>query len=298
MKQLIIRAIKTLLWLLGTFVPSLAAALAFRLFCHPAGRSQIRANERTTMVEAQTEDLIVRGHRVRVYSWGSGERPVLLVHGWESRGARFARLAKKLLALGYSPITFDSPGHGDSEDDKTTILDYLAICQALNQRYGGFEAIVAHSFGVLCAFYALKQSVQARCVVAISGVSDFRYLIDTFSTQLGLVARVKAGLQRRIECLFAPLDDIWNRFSVTHGTGDLQQPVLVIHDRQDEAVDLGQAQLTAEHFGARAQLVVTDGLGHNRILRDTAVLDAVCEFIERVHRSAMEVNVAAAQVAD
>lgn len=279
MRQLILACIRRLLRVLAVLAPALATRLAFRLFCYPAGRSRLRLVERATMARARTETLVVRGLQVRVYQWGDGARPVLMVHGWESRGARFAPLAEKLLANGYSPLTFDSPGHGDSQGDRTTILDYLGICQALHERYGAFEAIIAHSFGVLCAFYAIKHKVRARCVVALSGVSDFPYLLEEFSRRLDLLQTVKDQLRRRIEELFAPLDDIWSLFSVTCNTQELQQRVLVVHDVQDDMVSVEQARKTAEHFGVRAELEITDGLGHSRLLHDPAVLDRVCAFV-------------------
>lgn len=279
MKRFVLVCLKKLLRVFGVLAPALATRLAFRLFCYPAGRSRMRPIERAMMARARMQTLVIRGLHVRVYQWGDGARPILMVHGWESRGARFAPLAEKLLAAGYSPLTFDSPGHGESQGDRTTILDYLAICQALHERYGAFEAIVAHSFGVLCTFYALKHDVRTRCVIAVSGVSDFCYLVDEFSRRLDLIEPVKEQLRRRIEQLFAPLDDIWNRFSVTSNAQGLQHRVLVIHDLQDEMVSVEQARKTAEHFGVRAELEITDGLGHSRPLRDPAVIDRVCAFI-------------------
>lgn len=288
MKRFVLVCLKKLLRVSGVLTPALATNLAFRLFCYPAGRSRMRPIERAMMARARTETVVIRGLQVRVYRWGDGARPILMVHGWESRGARFAPLAEKLLADGYSPLTFDSPGHGDSQGDRTTILDYLAICQALHERHGAFEAIVAHSFGVLCTFYALKHNVGTRCVIAISGVSDFRYLLDEFSRRLDLLEAVKERLRRRIEQLFAPLDDIWNRFSVTSNAQGIQQRVLVIHDLQDEMVSVEQARKTAEHFGMRAELEITDGLGHSRPLRDPAVLERVRAFICRQRLPPME----------
>lgn len=291
--SLVMGTLRALLRVLGFVARPLAVAVAFQLFCLPVRRSPLRANERGTMAKAQIEAVPIRGHQVRVYRWGTGERPVLMLHGWESRGSRFALLAERLLALGYSPITFDSPGHGDSEGDRTTILDYLEICRALHGRYGRFEAMVAHSFGVPCAFYALKQNVPAGCVVAVSGVSNFRYLLDTFCIQLNLLPAVKEGLRRRIEQLFMPLDDIWNRFSVTHAAEVVTQPVLVVHDRGDDVVGVEQGHLTADHFGARVQLRLTEGLGHNRLLRSSAVVDEICSFIHEAQRCDASSSVAA-----
>jgi len=230
---------------------------------------------------ARIEALTIRSLQVRTYRWGDGARPVLLLHGWESRGARFAPLVERLLDEGYSPVCFDSPGHGDSEGDSATILDYVAISEALQQRHGDFEAIVGHSFGVLCGFLALGEGVRARCAVAISGVSEFRYLLDSFSAELRLSEATKRALRGRIEQFFAPLDDIWMRFSVARSAADLHQPVLLIHDEDDRMVSPGQALRTAAHFGTQAELMLTAGLGHNRILGDRLVIDRISSFIQR-----------------
>src|SRR6516164_8061991 len=82
---------------------------------------------------------------------------------------------------------------------RATILDYLAISEALHERHGDFEAIVGHSFGVLCGFVALAEGVHARCAVAVSGVSEFRYLFDAFSAELRLSDALKRALRTRIE---------------------------------------------------------------------------------------------------
>jgi pimeloyl-ACP methyl ester carboxylesterase len=231
------------------------------------------------MAQATGESLEINGHRVATYRWGDGQRPVLLVHGWESRGSRFAELAERLLALGYSPITFDAPGHGDSGGHTTTILEYQAVVEALHLRHGPFEALVAHSFGVPCAFYAAKQGVVAKRIVAIGGVSDFRYLVDEFGSQLGLTPAVVTRLAARVEQLFTPLDAIWTRFSVTHETTALTQPILVVHDNDDDIVALAQGRKTARHFVEQARLVETRGLGHQRIMSDSAVVTAITDFV-------------------
>jgi len=216
-----------------------------------------------------------------VYGWGDGHKPVLLIHGWQSRGSRFHALAEQLLSLGYSPLTFDAPGHGDSGGNRVTILDYVATCQQISERYGCFEAVVAHSFGVPTAFYALKQHVRAKCLVAISGVAEFRYLLDAFSARLKLRARVKEGLQQQIEEALQPLTDVWQRFTVTYNPAAIDLPIFIVHDRDDDVADLRQSQLIAAHFKRQAQMLVTEGLGHSRVLCEAAVVNEIAAFIHR-----------------
>ncbi|WP_238162986.1 alpha/beta hydrolase [Kribbella capetownensis] len=70
----------------------------------------MRESERAIHEAARVE--VVDG--VVTYAWGDGRRPVLLVHGWRSRASRYAGFVARLLELGYSPVSFDAPGHGDT----------------------------------------------------------------------------------------------------------------------------------------------------------------------------------------
>ena len=114
---------------------------------------------------AQVEHLLHDGRRVVVYRWGDGLDPVLLVHGWESRGSRFAVLVEELLSRGLSPITFDAPGNGDSEGNRTTLLEYADIIEDLADRFGMFRAVVSHSLGTLATFDALPRAGAPQNVV-------------------------------------------------------------------------------------------------------------------------------------
>jgi pimeloyl-ACP methyl ester carboxylesterase len=55
-------------------------------------------------------------------------------------------------------------------------------------------------------------------------------------------------------------------------------PALVIHDVDDAGVPWQQGRQIAEAWPG-AQFVKTQGLGHNRILRDPAVIGRVVAFI-------------------
>ncbi|MGW4499345.1 alpha/beta fold hydrolase [Micromonospora sp. NPDC004336] len=258
--------------------PRTAGKAAFALWRRPMGRSKVRTVERETHDAAVVERVSVNGKDVVTYRWGDGEKPVLMVHGWQSRGSRYAGFVPVLRGLGFSPVTFDAPGHGDSGGTATTILEYEEVIHHLQGRYGRFEAVIAHSFGVPCALQAVRNGVAARRLVAVSGVSEFGYLVDEFSRQLALSGRVKQELRRRIEEeLFPHETEIWERFSATFLPTSLNIPLLVIHDEDDDLVPLEQAHLITAAHGAR--LVVTRNLGHRRVLGQPEVIDAVMRFI-------------------
>ncbi|GAB2622311.1 hypothetical protein GCM10027168_62850 [Streptomyces capparidis] len=259
----------------------LAGAGAFALFHMPLARSRVRSAEREQLVGAHIGRVDVGGVSAVTYRWGDGTRPVLLVHGWQSRASRLSAFVPELLGRGHSVIAFDAPAHGDAPGRSTTIHDYRAVIAALHDEYGTFDGLVAHSLGALGSFDAMRHGVQARKVVTLAGVCDFAHLVDEFCSALRLRPRVKAQLHRRIERkLFpdAPAGQV--PFSVTHTVGQVRSPILVVHDEDDTRIEPAQGRRLAAAFGDRARLVTTSGLGHRRILGDPEVVRTVLEFLD------------------
>lgn len=269
MKNLVGADLRTI----GAVSPRLAGRLAFELWRRPMARGRVRDPERKIHESARLE--VVDG--VVTYAWGDGSRPVLLVHGWRSRASRYAGFVERLLALGYSPVSYDAPGHGDSPGPIGSILGHQRIIRGLEERHGPFEGVIAHSLGVPFALYAVREGVGARRLVMISGVAEFGYLADVFCQELGLGPRINKALRRSIERGYFDGDEqIWTRFSVATGNADL----LVIHNDEDEVVDPGQARVLLRAYGPRAHFLPTTGLGHRRILSDPAVITEAVAFLQ------------------
>ncbi|MFJ9623864.1 alpha/beta fold hydrolase [Streptomyces sp. NPDC101181] len=273
----------------------LAGAGAYALFHMPLARSKMRSGERELFGAADVARLAVEGKSAVVYRWGDGTRPVLLVHGWQSRGSRFADFVPGLLERGYSVITFDAPGHGDASGRSTTILEYRHMLSELHRQYGDFEAVVAHSLGALGSIFALLNGVKAKRIATISGVCDFDYLIEEFCTAVPLRAPLKAQLRDRVgKNLFSSLPPEQRPFSAVDAAPVLDAPLLVVHDEDDPRILVDQGRRLAGAFGDRARLVVTNGLGHRRILGDPDVVRTVLDFVEHGPDRAAEAGTEAA----
>lgn len=252
--------------------PGLAGRLAFELWRRPLARGKVRDAEREIHQSARVG--IIDG--VVTYTWGDGTRPVLLVHGWRSRASRYYGYVARLVALGYTPISYDAPGHGDSAGRAGTILDHQRIIQNLAHRHGRFEGVVAHSLGVPFALYAVREGVAAGRLVALAGVAEFGYLVDAFCAELGLGPGPNRALRRSIEQrLFRGDRGIWQRFSA--GAGDAG--LLVFHDDGDDVVVPAQADVLVAQYGPKATFVRTTGLGHHRIVTDEQVMTAAVDFL-------------------
>lgn len=264
---------------LSTVAPPLAGKIAFYLFSHPLSRAEVRPSEREVHDSAETATIDVDGNSIVVYRWGESDRTVLLVHGWGSRGSRFAEFVRRLLERGLSVVTFDAPGHGASSGSSTHILHYEAIIHRLHEDDGPFHAVVAHSFASLGVFKSLRGDVQTGRVVSINGVCDFDYLLDAFVDRLRLTERVRRDLRERSEELLASGSDLWKRFSASHEPGSIEVPILIVQDEDDDTVHPEQGRRLADAFGSRATLKTTSSLGHSRILRADTVVATVVDFL-------------------
>ncbi|MBP2585868.1 pimeloyl-ACP methyl ester carboxylesterase [Streptomyces sp. PvR006] len=272
--------IRTALNVTARVAPGAAGRWSFRLFVRPLGRARLRPEERVLFATARTGRLQVRGKDVVTYAWGDGRRPVLLVHGWSSRASRLTAFAEALLERGYSPVAFDVPGHGESPGRDSNIAEYREIVRQLHARHGDFDAVVAHSFGVLASLFALRDGVRTARFVGIGGVGSFDLLVKGFQGVLGVDDRVLRCMRDHVERRLVPGEPgVWDRFGADHDAGELGAPVLLFHDDGDDMVPLVHSRRLARAHGDRARLVVTQGLGHRRILRDPGVVDEAVEFL-------------------
>ncbi|MEV6109504.1 alpha/beta hydrolase [Streptomyces sp. NPDC051940] len=266
---------------LSTVAPRLAGRGVFWLFRHPLTRMKVTPVEQRLLDAACHGSVSVRGKNVVTYAWGDGERPVLVLHGWQSRASHLAAFITALRERGYTPVTFDAPGHGASEGRAATLLDYREVIGRLSREHGPFEAIVAHSLGAAAAFLALRDgAARTGRLVAVSGLSDFDYVLDYFCTDLGLRPRLRAELRDRIErVLFPGEPEVWRRFDAADSPEEITARMLLIHDERDRYIRIEQSHKTAAAYGEQARLHVTSGLGHRRILGDPEVVKLTMEHV-------------------
>ncbi|EAR24618.1 hydrolase, putative [marine actinobacterium PHSC20C1] len=257
----------------------LGARLAYPLFARVGPRLAVSPAHAATHESARKVTAVVRGREVVTYEWGEGERTVLLVHGWRGRASQFSRLVRELRYEGYRVVSFDAPANGDSPGRRTSILDYVATIRMLDERYGGFDTILGHSFGALAAISATAEGVRTGRLIAVAGVSGPDYLCAQFIRIAGLPAEIEPALGKQLlRQVFNDDSTLMARYSALNnplpGT-----PLLLIHDEDDAVVSIQQSRLVADAHAPASRLVATRGLGHNRILNSDRLLDEVLDFV-------------------
>jgi pimeloyl-ACP methyl ester carboxylesterase len=268
--------------------PEIAARLIFESFKKPS-RVATRTADQPLMARAVRLPLTVNDQPVMVYQWGRGDRTVVCIHGWSARASDFCAFVDPLVEVGYRVVAFDNPGHGESGGDTTTLLDVRLILLALQKRMGPPDVVMGHSLGALYAFYALNHGVSASCLITLSGVCNFSYLITRYVTSMNLREETVDLLKRHLESMFGR-PTIWEEFSAHNNLSGLQARVCLIHDAEDDFVELSQSEKLKAALGGRAVLHVTRGLGHRRILTEPAVIGHILDEIGRtdVCRSGLE----------
>lgn len=216
----------------------------------------------------------VEGKTVQAWRWGSGPT-VLLVHGWEGRGAQLGAFVEPLLGRGFSVVTFDATAHGDSAGARSSLPHFAWCVRAVAAASGGVCAILAHSLGCAATTLAVHDGLQAQRLVYLSPPLDPSDYVLRFGEMLSITSPVLEGMKRRIEHRFGRR---WSEFSLANMAPAMTTPLLVVHDRDDEDTFWEDGANLAETWPG-ARLISTKGLGHRRILRDPSVVAAATEFV-------------------
>lgn len=272
--------LSTTLNITARVAPGPVGRVAFALFVRPLGRPKVRPGEAEVMARAVTGQLVVDGIRVATYRWGDGDRPVLVVHGWSSRVSRFAGFIEALRAQGQTVVSFDAPGHGESGGRATNILRQREIIRRLHAQYGDFSAVLAHSFGVVATFFALRDGIRADRIFGIGAIADFDFLAARFRTNLGLNQAVEDAMRRHVQRRLFPAEpDVWPRLDASRHPEEVPSDILLVHDADDDTAAPSQSRAIAAAYGQRARLIETRGLGHRRILADPEIIATAAEFL-------------------
>jgi len=261
-----------------TLSPDLAARLALAAF-FTTSRMRVRDDDHHTHRSALRGEIEVRGRRITTYEWGRGTQAVLLLHGWNSRAAHFATLVRELVSEGYRVVSFDAPANGDSPGRRTDVRDWVDAARHLHDTDGPFTMIVGHSFGGFAALAAVRAGIRSPRVVTIAAAGTAQAFHDQFGGMLRLAPATRAAFEKRFyRRLGMPRAEADARYDSLQHPLPADVELLIVHDTGDRRLDVRHShELHAAHDG-RSRLLLTEGFGHNRILRADPVLDAVLAF--------------------
>ncbi len=250
--------------------PRTAARLAESVFLRPPrpppARNAGGAHTRHVLKAA--------GEQAIAYVFGSGPC-VYAMHGWGGRGMQLSSFVKPLLARGRRVVLLDAPGHGEASGRESSMLSFARALRVAADAFGPAAGLVTHSMGSSAALLAMSDGLSVERVAFIGAGASVEEAAGRFQQALGLSKAALEALKRRLEERFHVGFDEYDAKKVI---SRLTAPCLLVHDREDEEVPIAESEFIASIWKG-SRLMVTQGLGHYRLLRAAEVTQAVSEFL-------------------
>ncbi len=257
--------------------PKLATDFAYKLFVTPINHKTPKREEPMEKEAMQKlVDVPKIKHKIRVFEYGKSDKKVLLVHGWSGRGTQLVSIADALKKQGYMTISFDAPAHGKSEGKISHMLMFIESILELQRIYGKFELAIGHSLGGMSVMNAIKRGLVVDKAILI-GSGDIVYdifagFVETLQLKPSIVTKLGAKFEKK-------LGDTLTDYDVFEAAKNIHIPVFVIHDTQDKDVPVQCAENIHKHL-PNGKLLITEGLGHRKILGDKKVIAEIIQFLK------------------
>ncbi|MFG6432501.1 alpha/beta hydrolase [Roseateles sp. LYH14W] len=237
-------------------------------------RVALSAAEEAALAAAAEAPLRHEGLELARWTLGVGPR-VLLVHGWNSRGAHLLGFARPLVDAGFSVTLFDLPGHGDSTGHAASVVHAGRALRALMADIGSVHGVIGHSMGSAAALLAFAHGLPVKRSVHLAGPSSLTPMVKGIARAQGLVPSDAAAFTGWVENFIGTRIANVDLERLQHG---LRHPGLIVHDTEDRIVPFAASQaLHAAWPGSHLEPLT--GLGHRRLLADTDVIARSVAFI-------------------
>ncbi|WP_299677884.1 alpha/beta hydrolase [uncultured Tenacibaculum sp.] len=256
--------------------PSLVTKFSLKLFSTPI-KFPLPNREKTMWESAQKSRLKVSSidREIDVLTYGYSPKKVLLVHGWCGRSTQLFMVADKLLEKGYMVISFDAPAHGKSEGKTTLMPEFIEAIHEINKEHGPFEAAVGHSLGGMSLYSAYADGFKTNKIVSIGSGDTISEILMNFTNNLTIKPKIAKRMKNYYDKKLGRDIDL-NASSETAKQVDI--PALVVHDSLDGDVAVSCAYSIRQNLN-QGSILITQGLGHTKILRDKETMNRVVDFI-------------------
>ena len=226
---------------------------------------------------AQAERITLR-FGLSALRWGSGPA-VLLMHGWEGRPTQFAELIKALVNAGYGVVALDAPAHGRSPGREANVVLFARALLEAASELPPLKAVIGHSMGGASALLATQLGLRTEALVSIAAPSRILTMLRRFSRYMGLPRQARAHFVRLVE----------EKAGIPAGQLDsahyqLDFPGLVVHAADDPMVPFSEAESIHQSW-LDSRLLRLESGGHQRVLADPRVLQAVLELLKSLNQT-------------
>lgn len=270
--------VRFLIGILSRIFPKTTANIAFQQFRTPRFRAKHKIKD-NALKTAKIKTLQVGANLLKTYTWGNGDKNVLLIHGWESRGTALRAFVKPLVGNGFRVVAFDLPAHGDSSGKRSNSMEAADAVASIINHLGSVDAVITHSFGGMVVALASRKLLPNQPIpkaIMLSVPLRFDAILLKIKKMMNFSGSTLETVREIIFRIAGEYPIDMNIRNAAHST-QIEQ-LLIIHDKKDPIVDFKYAKEIHEAW-ANSTLVATDGLGHYRIMKNLRVVNRAVDFI-------------------
>ncbi|MFJ7144318.1 MAG: alpha/beta fold hydrolase [Pseudomonas protegens] len=262
---------------LGWVAPQWAANRMRQLFMTPR---ELPPREWELPLLERAERLTLR-FGLSALRWGQGPT-VLLMHGWEGRPTQFASMIEALVAAGYTAVALDGPAHGRSPGDEANVVLFARAMLEAAAELPPLRAVIGHSMGGASAMLAVQLGLRTETLVSIAAPARILGVLRGFARYMRLPPRARSAFIRQVE------KDVGMRAATLDvAQYQLEMPGLIIHAEDDRFVPVKESELIHQAWFDSRLLRLSEG-GHQRVLADPRVIDAVMTLVTGRHLQARQ----------
>jgi len=204
-------------------------------------------------------------------------KKILIVHGFDSCSYRFERYVAPLNHAGFEVYAFDAMGHGLSDGNRINALYYSQAILKIDELFGSFYGIMAHSLGGLAAAIAFEQmkGIEKRKLVLIAPTTETTTAVGNFLRFVPVHKKTKDAFHELIEAVGQrPI----SYYSTSRVVQHIHAPMLWIHDEDDSICPYSDTLPIQKMSLPHLEFITTKGLGHSGIYRHDAVFEKIIGF--------------------
>lgn len=262
--------------LLQAISPKLATLFSAKLFTSPI-KHKIPKRELCMEQNSIQQKLWIPkiNKEINMYHYGESENKILLVHGWSGRGTQLFKIAEELIKNGFSTVSFDAPAHGKSGSKTTLMPEFIASIIEIEKQFGPFEFAIGHSLGGMSILNAVKEGLKIKKVVNIGSGDIIQDILDDFVSKMELKPETASLMKTHFENKFGVEME---SYSASFTAKSVEIPVLVVHDKNDDEISVHAAHNIHQNL-KKGEILITEKLGHRKILGDKKVIETILNFI-------------------
>lgn len=257
---IVVKSVGQYINILNIVHPKKALHLSYGFFTQPKKGRITKENIPSILENTHKERIQHNEHHFQTYCWKGNDTKILLVHGWESNSARWAKIVPYLQQSGSTIIAIDAPAHGQSSGIEFNVPLYVEFIHKTVEKHQP-NIIIGHSIGGSACLYHqyLHPETSIQKMIILGSPSDLKTLLDNYINMLSLSRKMFSLIENRY---LANFKNKIKTFSVATLAKQIKIEGIIAHDQNDSVVAFEEGKKIASNW-KKSRFITTKNLGHS-----------------------------------